>query len=78
MPPRESPSRESIEQPLPRRDLLIGAAILSGLVFVVGLGFAVIVAPALIDTLRAYIPFLAAVGLASTLGGFWYLYWRPR
>jgi hypothetical protein len=78
MPPREPPSRESIEQPLTRRDLLLGAVILSGLVFVVGLGFAVIVAPPLIDTLRAYIPLLAVVGLTSTLGGFWYLYWRPR
>ena len=61
-----------------RRDLLIGYAILGGLVVILGLGFAVIVSPPLIDTLRAYIPLLAVVGLASTLGGFWYLYWRPR
>ncbi len=77
MPLPESPSRESIVKPPPRRDLLIGYAILIGLVVVLGLGFAVIVSPPLIDTLRGYIPLLAGIGLASTAGGFWYLYWRP-
>jgi hypothetical protein len=64
--------------PLSRRDRWIGYALLSGLAAVLAVGFAVIVSPPLIDDLRGYLPLLVTIGFASTAGGFWYLWWRPR
>ena len=63
---------------LSRRDRWIAYAIFSGLAVVLVLGFAVIVHPPLIDTFRGVWPLLAIIGFASTVGGFWWLWWRPR
>ena len=68
----------SVEPSRSRRDLIVGYAILSGLFVVLGIGFAVIVSPPLIDEFQGYWPLLAVIGLVSTVGGFWWLLWRPR
>ncbi len=81
MPENDSSTGDLEPTPRPaltRRDLWMGYAIMSGLVVVLGLGFAVIVSPPLIDDFRGYWPLIAVIGLASTAGGFWYLLWRPR
>lgn len=72
------PARTGSPAPLSRRDRWIGYGLLGGLVVVLAIGLAVIVSPPLIDDLRGYLPLLAALGLVSTAGGFWYLWWRPR
>ena len=39
---------------------------------------AILIHPTLIVELRRFLPLLATIGLASTVGGYWWLWWRPR
>ena len=63
---------------LSRRDRWIGYVILSGLLFALAVAAAILIHPTLIVELRRFLPLLATIGLASTVGGYWWLWWRPR
>jgi hypothetical protein len=66
------------QRPLSRSEIVVAALIFSGLVFVLGLAFAVLVQPSLVTTFTGLWPLFAAIGFLSTLGGFWWLWWRDR
>ncbi len=76
--PPEPSAQTSAEPSISRRDRWIGYAIFSGLLVALAVGFAVIVHPPLIVEVRGFLPVLATIGLASTAGGFWWLWRRPR
>ncbi|MEE9278091.1 MAG: hypothetical protein V3V06_06730 [Dehalococcoidia bacterium] len=79
MPPPPLMSEEAREpKRLSRLELAAGIALFSGLVVVLGLAAAVLVKPDLVYDFGRVWPLLAAVGFASTVGGFWWLWWRPR
>ncbi len=63
---------------LSRTDLLVGLALFAGLIFVLGLAAAVLVKPSLIDSFVGFWPLLLTIGFASTAGGLWWLWRRPR
>ena len=56
----------------------MGCLFFAGLMTTLGVAAAVLVQPSLVDDLAPYWPPLALLGLISTLGGFWWLWWRPR
>ena len=64
--------------PLSRRDRGIGYAIFSGLLFALAVAAAVLIHPPLIVEVRRFLPLLATIGFASTAGGYWWLWRRPR
>ena len=64
--------------PRSRFECVTAAVIFSGLAVVLVLAAAVMVDPTLVDDFDPYWPFLAAIGFLSTVGGFWWLWWRPR
>jgi hypothetical protein len=64
--------------PLSRRDRWIGYAIFSGLLFALAVAAAVLIHPPLIVEVRPLLPLLATTGFASTAGGYWWLWRRPR
>ncbi len=66
------------QRPLSRGEIAIAAIIFSGLIVVLGLAFAVLVQPSLVTTFTGLWPLFAAIGFLSTLGGFWWLWWRDR
>lgn len=68
----------SATPPLSRRDRWIGYAIFSGLLFALAVAAAVLIHPPLIVELRRFLPLLATIGFASTAGGYWWLWRRPR
>ena len=56
----------------------MAVAIFSGLAVVLGIAAAVMVRPAIVDDFHPFWPALAGIGFCSTVGGFWWLWWRPR
>lgn len=77
--PPPNPAAPDHRRPsLTRVERITAAVIFSGLVVVLGLGAAVMVRPSLVDDFNPYWPLLAAIGFLSTVGGFWWLWWRPR
>ena len=64
--------------PFTRFERLTAGLIFAGLITVLSLAAAVMVQPSLIDDFNPYWPALAALGFCSTVGGFWWLWWRPR
>ncbi len=66
------------QRPLSRSEIVVAGVIFSGLVFVLGLAAAVLVQPSLVTAFTGFWPLLAAIGFLSTLGGFWWLWWRAR
>ena len=66
------------QRPLSRTEIIIAGLIFSGLIIVLSLAFAVLVQPRLVTTFSGAWPALAAIGFFSTLGGFWWLWWRDR
>ncbi|PZC42105.1 MAG: hypothetical protein DK306_002389, partial [Chloroflexi bacterium] len=71
-------SRPTPSPPLTRFELLTAGLIFTGLITVLALAAAVMVQPSLVDHFNPYWPVLAALGFGSTVGGFWWLWWRPR
>lgn len=65
-------------RPLSRREQIVAGAIFSGLAVVLTIAGAVMVDPSLIDDFNPFWPALMGIGFLSTVGGFWWLWWRPR
>ena len=76
--PDERQPTPELRRPLTRFERLTAGAIFSGLAVVLVLAAAVMVDPRLVDDFNPYWPALAAIGFLSTVGGFWWLWWRPR
>ena len=57
---------------------LLGLLALGGLLTALGVGAAVMVHPSLFPLLRPWWPPLAAIGLLSTVAGYWLLWGRDR
>jgi len=78
LPARSERRAVESQEPLSQWERLIVGAIFSGLALVLVLAAAVMVDPYLVDDFNPYWPVLAGIGFLSTLGGFWWLWWRPR
>ena len=64
--------------PLTRAERLVGLTFLAGLLGPLALAAAVLVQPSLVLELDSYLPPVALLGLLATIGGCWWLWWRPR
>lgn len=73
-PPRNS----SAPQTNGRTKGVLGTLFFAGLVAALAVAAAVLVRPSLVDDLAPYWPPLALLCLIATLGGFSWLWWRPR
>ena len=82
MPPADLPplldEPPASRRALSRREQLAAGAIFSGLAVVLAVAAAVMIDPSLIDDFNPYWPGLAAIGFLSTVGGSWWLWWRPQ
>ena len=58
--------------------VVVGVLAATGLVTALGVGAAVMVHPPLFPLLRPWWPPLAAIGLLSTVAGYWLLWGRDR
>ena len=67
-----------LRPPLTRAERLAGLTFLAGLVGPLALTAAVLVQPSLIREFDPYLPPVALLGLLATVGGVWWLWWRPR